>query len=100
MEKSDMFIVDERFSLDPNMKIYNSYLVTRLDDIEEVLDVMEAYEETYPSSFERSRESMKMEWVFYNLLYFCDSRKLIRSVNFSNLDGIVYDSPVLKKILK
>lgn len=68
-DDNDILILDERQTKNPNMKIYNSYKIVDNDIKKEVLKILQDYEQTYPSEWNRTFESMYNEWVIHNVLY-------------------------------
>lgn len=102
VNEDDILVCDERFSKNnPNMQIYSSY---RIDDKEirnEILEVLCRYEECYPSPWDRTIESMRVEWAMHNLSYIFDHRRdHTTDVDLDNNDQEQYDNEILRKILK
>jgi len=54
---------------DPNMKIYHSCRFSNRDDRNTILEILQCYEELDPSEWDRSIESMRLEWFMHNLFY-------------------------------
>ena len=65
----DIFICDMRDSVDPNMKVLNSYKIKSLKDIKSILEIMKKYERIYPSEWDRTVFSMAYEWLMHNIAY-------------------------------
>ena len=97
----DVFILDERCSDNPDMKICNSHLVQNPKHRKEILEVLEYYEECFPSEWERSLDSMRLEWSVHNLSYLIgyDIRSS-RDVDLDNADEEYYNNKILVKLLK
>ncbi len=99
--ENDILVEDQRFSADPNMKIYSSYRITDKDIRNEILEVLCRYEECYPSPWDRTIESMRLEWTMHNFsYYFNNETNRTRDVDLDNDEQEYYDNPVLRKILK
>ena len=100
--EDDILVCDERFyEKDPNMKIYSSYRITDKNIINEILEVLCYYEECYPSPWERTIESMRLEWYVHNLSYIFDHRRdRVTDVDLNNKDEKKYNDEFLRKILK
>ena len=98
----DIIVEDQRSKDDnPCMKVYQSCDVRSSREMDEVLSVLCEYENEYPSDWERSVPSMKLEWFCHNLSYdFCFCRDRSTDVDFDNHEEVLYDHKVLNKILK
>ena len=101
-EEGDIFILDQRDRKgNPNMKIYASYLIDDKEVRSEILEVLCRYEDCYPSDWDRSIDSMKLEWFMHNLSYSLHhKRNRTTDVDLDNLDEAKYDNKLLCKILK
>ena len=102
LSEDDILVLDQRFSpTNPNLKIMSSYRITDREQRNEILEVLCRYEECYPSPWERSIESMRVEWTAHNLSYYLNNhRERTTDVDLNNEDEERYDSKVLRKILK
>ena len=99
--ENDILVEDQRFTEDPNMKIYSSYRIDDKDLRNEILEVLCRYEECYPSPWDRTIETMRLEWTMHNLSYFFGNQtNRTRDVDLDNNEEEYYDKPVLRKILK
>lgn len=97
----DILIIDERTSSDPNMIICNSCDITDKDIRNEILEIICCYEEMYPSKWERSIESMRLEWLCHNMSYYFNYKTDETSeVDLNNEDEDKYDNKILNRILK
>ena len=97
----DVFILDERTGKNPDMKICNSYLVTCPKQRKEILEVLCHYEECYPTDWDRSLDSMRLEWTIHNLSHLLGyDLKSSRDVDLDNADEEYYQNKVLVKLLK
>ena len=83
------------------MKICNSYLVTCPKQRKEILEVLCHYEECYPTDWDRSLDSMRLEWTIHNLSHLLGyDLKSSRDVDLDNADEEYYQNKVLVKLLK
>ncbi len=86
---------------DPNYKIYSSYLIKDREDRNAILNVLKIYNAVTNFDFDRSLDSMRVEWSIHNLLYnFGIEKNRTRDVDLNNDDEKIYSNPVLKKIIK
>jgi len=98
---TDILVVDERDTDDPNLKIIASYRIDDKDIRDEILEVLEAYELMYPSKWNRSLKSMRLEWFVHNLLHdFNYELHRTTDVDFNNEDEEKFDKDVIRKLLK
>ena len=99
-KNNDLYIIDNRNTSDPNIKIYNSYKVTSLDEMKEILQMLINYENNYPSNWNRTLESMKNEWYIHNLFYKMHiNEESARTVDLNNDDQNFYQSKILTKVI-
>ncbi len=98
---TDIFVLDQRNCSDPNFKIYSSYLITDKNVRNEILEILCEYELLYPSKWDRTIESMRVEWLAHNVSYFFNYEpKRTIDVDLNNNDEELYDNILLRKILK
>ena len=87
--------------LDPNYKIYSSHLITDKEDRNAILNVLNIYNELNPFGFNRSLDSMRIEWSVHNILYELGfERERTKDVDLNNDDEKIYSNPVLKHFIK
>ncbi len=100
--EDDILVEDQRFDRqDPNMKIYSSYRISDKDIRNEILEILCRYEECYPSPWDRTIESMRLEWLMHNVSYFFNhEQNRTGDVDLNNNEEEYYDNKVLSKILK
>ena len=92
--------VDEGYN-DPNYKIISSYLITDKDDRDDILKVLQIYNQVYPWEFNRSLESMRIEWTVHNILYNLGIEKdRTNEVDLNNGDEEIYSNPIFKSLIK
>ena len=102
VQEGDVLIEDQReYLLNPNLKVYSSYSITDKEARNDIIEVLQHYEDTQPTPWNRSSESMRMEWLLHNLCYDIGyQRDRTTNVDFNNADEEAYDKKILKKILK
>ena len=97
----DIIILDARSDLDPNMEIISSHEISDKEARNDIIEILMEYEKLYPSDWNRSIESMRLEWLVHNMLYDIDyERHRTDNVDFDNSDEREYQRDVLNKILK
>lgn len=99
VSNEDILVVDERYTNDSNIIIYDSYLICDKDTRNDILCCLLEYENMYPSPWNRTIESMRNEWFIHNLsYYFYYRRENAINVDLNNEDEDKYSSIILKKI--
>ncbi len=95
-ETRDIYVIDQRFSRDPNMRICNSYEIVDIRDMNRILNVLLKYEEEYPSPWNRDFITMRREWIMHNFCYYFEVEQYrTAEVDLNNGDENKY--LVLKK---
>ena len=90
-DNNDILVLDERDKKDANMRVYASFLISDPIIQDEIIDILLLYEKEYPSCWERSKESMKLEWICHNILSrFSYKNNRTDDVDFNNSDEILY----------
>ena len=88
-------------SLDPNYKIYSSFLIDDKDDRNTILNLLLWYDEQHSFGFNRSLDSLRVEWTVHNILYELGIEKnRTKDVDLNNDDEEKFSNPVLKRLLK
>lgn len=85
------YVIDERDCIDPNMEIYNSYLITNHNDMKKIINMLLELEENDPTQWDRTYRSMLNEWIIHNMfgnLNMLENRS--KSVDFNNADEEIY----------
>ena len=97
----DILVEDCRDSkTNPEMKVHSSYKIFDKKTRTEILEVLTIYEEYYPSDWDRTIDSMKLEWTIHNWCYmFNFKRDHTTDVDLDNNDEKKYDNKVLIKLL-
>lgn len=97
----DVLIYDERNKEDPDMRVSSSYLIKDDKDIEDIVNILYIYELQHPSNWNRTIDSMIVEWKVHNLLHSIGYKlKRTTDVDLNNEDEIIYNDMVLKFILR
>ena len=97
----DVLICDNRTALDSNFKIYDSYRIRDKEARNDIIEVLLRYEEEHPSRWDRTKESMRLEWYIHNLSHDLElERNHSSDVDLDNYDEQAYNSKVLRKIFK
>ena len=100
-QENDILVEDQRNKKDPNFKIYSSYLINDKRIRNEILEVLCIYEELHPSNWNRTIESMRVEWLMHNLSYFFNYEKpRTIDVDLNNSDEELYNKEIYRKVLK
>ena len=101
VKSGDVLVYDQRYLSDQNMKILSSYEITNKDSRNEVLEILMAYEQEYPTGWDRTIESMRLEWLLHNFSY-CVSNETNRAkdVDLNSKDEEIYHHPIVNKLLK
>ena len=97
---NDIYIIDDRNNINPNMSICNSYEIRDNKLKSNILDVLLEYEKEYPSRWNRTKSSMLLEWIAHNYCYNLTFRtQSTQHVDLDNKDEKKY-SLLLPKMLK
>lgn len=99
---NDIKIYDERNSSDPNMRVFSSNEIKDKDIRNEILEIICLYEKYYPSNWDRTIETLRLEWFVHNFCYdFNYKRDHTTNVDLDNDDQEIYEKyKILNKILK
>ena len=93
----DILVLDRRNGEDPDMIIYNSYKILDKNKQLEILNALCSYEQLYPSSWNRTINTMQREWNAHNILYYMNyERYRTTDVDLDNADEETYK--IKKKI--
>lgn len=97
----DVLVLDQRDGINPNMKVINSASIMNKEEINEILEILCRYEECYPSDWDRSIESMRLEWFMHNASYkFMHEIHRTIDVDLDNNEEDEYNNCILRKIFK
>ena len=99
--EGDILVEDLRYNDDPDMKVINSIDIKDKNKRNEILEILCSYEEDNPSTWNRSIESMRLEWLMHNISYdYGLEKRRTKDVDLDNEDEDEYDNKVLSKIFK
>lgn len=97
----NIYIIDYRESTNPVLKVNNSYRITSINEMINIINVIQEYDRKYPSKWNRTTKSMVYEWITHNICYYLDIEKdRAYEVDFDNDDEVVYSNifSILKSI--
>lgn len=96
-----VYIKDGRTNIfDPDFRVMDSYKILDYAQINEIISVLEHYEEEFPSRWNRSTNSLRSEWICHNILYYLNLfRSRTKDVDLNNFDELLFSSRILKRIL-
>lgn len=98
--ENNILIVDERDEK-KNIKIVSSYRIMDRQTQNNVLAVISEYEKNNPSVWDRTTDSMLIEWRVHNMLYHINFKtSSTKDVDFENNEEILYSNNLFKKIFK
>lgn len=101
LEDNIILVEDQRHSSDPNMKIYASCSICSREDRNDILEILQEYERRDPSEWDRSIESMRLEWLMHNISYNFDvQRRRTEDVDLDNLDEEKYQQKILQLLFR
>ncbi len=105
VDKNDILIVigyqNDENELDPNARIISSHRITDRNQRNEILNLLLIYNKLYPSKWNRTLESMRVEWTVHNILYnigYEKSRTV--DVDLDNSEEELYNNKLLKRLIK
>ena len=82
-----------------SMKIYSSYKIHDKNQKNEILNVLYDYKLNNLNTFNRSIESMRIEWFTHNILYYCNYQPTrTKDVDFDNDEENIYNHKIISKI--
>ena len=69
--RGEIAVYDDRFTLNPSFRIFDSYRIRKNSVKREVLCAMIAYNEEHPSdpAWRRTKNSLVLEWMEHNFAY-------------------------------
>ena len=104
IEPNDVLIeygFDDHDVCDPNVKIRSSYKIRDKYTRNDILNILLSYDQCHDNEWNRSIESMRLEWAFHNLLYDIGyQRERTKDVDLDNSEEELYDKPIVNKLLK
>lgn len=101
VDENDVLVIDLRDSDNPDLQVVDSYRIKDKSDRREIVEILYAYEKMYPSSWDRTPDTMEFEWKIHNFSYKCNFKKNdTTDVDFDNNDGKFYESKIIRFVLK
>ena len=98
--ENDVLVLDQRVE-NNNIKIISSHKITDKDMQNCILCVIEQYERENPTTWDRSLESMRVEWHAHNFFYGLNFKKSsTEDVDFENNEENLYNNEIIKKIFR
>ncbi len=100
VNENDILVVDNRNTDKSSIQVVSSYEITDKDIRNDIICVIDEYLKLYPSDFDRSIESMRLEWLVHNILYGVNYEvDRTRDVDFETNEEDLYSNYVLTKLL-
>lgn len=97
----DILVIDQRSTSDPNMKVRSSFEIHDKNKRNTIIEVLQEYEKEHPSNWNRTTETMRLEWFIHNLCYENNyETERAQDVDLNNQDEEVYKSKILRKIFR
>lgn len=91
-EDNNIYILDERETDDPNIKVFDSYKVLNDSEKKAIINIIEKYNSEDLKEWNRTEKSMFKEWMCHNISYYLNhNKKSSMHVDFNNEDEIKYD---------
>ena len=101
LNDNDVVIIDERYDDNPSMKVISSCSIRNKNEINEIIEIMKDYNTKYPSNWNRTNESLRLEWYVHNLLFDLNYKlDHTTDVDLDNNDENEYNRPFFNKLLK
>ena len=69
VHENDILVVDDRKTESNSIKIVSSYKIDDKDVRNDIICIIDEYVKMNPDTFDRTIESMRVEWFVHNLLY-------------------------------
>lgn len=91
INEGDFVVIDYRYLSDSDMQIRNSYRAENVSVRKCIIDILLKYEETHPSKWLRTYETMESEWYLHNFAYSLEyDTQSAMHVDFNNNDENPY----------
>ena len=99
VNENDIIVMDNRNTDKSSIQVVSSYEITDKDVRNDIICVIDEYLKLYPSDFNRSIESMRLEWLVHNILYGVNYEvDRTRDVDFETSEEDLYSNYVLTKL--
>lgn len=101
-EEDNIILVEDRRRTDePNMIIYNSCGICSKEDRNDILEILQEYERQDPTNWDRTIDSMRLEWLMHNISYDLNiEHNRTTSVDLDNEDEAKYSSKILQYLFR
>ena len=100
-KEDDVLIIMGEQNGDPNATILSSHEIKDKEDRNDILHILKAYDYNNPSEWERTIESMRVEWEIHNMLYNLGiERERTQDVDLDNSEEKKYSNQLLRKLIK
>ncbi len=101
LSENDVIIIDQREDDNPNMRIMASCNITNKDARNEIIEIIQEYNRKYPSNWNRTNESLRLEWFVHNFLYDFDYKlDHTTDVDLDNKDEDYFNKPFFNHLIK
>ena len=101
VSENDVLVEDHRNAEDPNMRIYNSCKIRDYTARNEIIQILLLYESMYPSDWERTAGSLRLEWLAHNIFHDLNyETHRTTDVDLNNKDEDVFNKVILKTIFR
>lgn len=101
INEDDILIIMGYQDGEPNATILSSYEITSKGERDEILRILKHYEIENPSEWNRSLESMRLEWTVHNILYNLGyKRDRTKDCDLDNPEEKIYSNKILQRLIK
>ena len=101
VNNDDVIILDQRNDDNPTLKVLSSYKIKDNKDRRDIISIMQDYNKEFPSKWDRTIESLSLEWYVHNTLYDINYKHdHTTDVDFDNSDEDYYNKPFINKLIK
>ena len=98
VKDTDILVEDQRKTRE-NMKIVSSYKIKDKDLRNDIICILVEYEKDNPTDWDRTIESMRVEWFVHNFLYDINYEiDRTKDVDFQNDEEKTYNKKILRKL--
>ena len=96
-----ILVEDKRRTKEPDMIIYDSCRICSKEDRNEILEILQEYERQDPSDWDRTIDSMRLEWLMHNISYDLNiDHNRTTDVDLDNEDEEKYSSKILQYLFR
>jgi len=88
-------------TISPVATIISSYRIRNMNERYEILSLLDYYKVLNETEWERSLETMRVEWTLHNILYDLHvERDRTKNVDLDNSSEELYDNKFIKRLVK